>query len=57
MTGLLDSILCGENGENYIIMRLVIHKVNKILANIFECEIWVMMQSERDRERELKLFK
>ena len=52
MTGLLDYILCGENGENYII-----HNFNKILANIFGCEIWDMKQSERDREKELKLCK
>ena len=57
MTGLLDRILFGNNGENYIITRFAIHNVNKILADIFGCEIWVMKQSERDREKELKLRK
>jgi hypothetical protein len=52
MTDILDCILYGENGENYIITRFVIHNVNKILANVFGCEIWVMKQSERERQRE-----
>ena len=51
MTGLLDCVLCRENGENYVITRFVIHNFDKILANIF----WVWNlghEAKRERQRE-----
>jgi len=51
MPGLLDCVLYREDGENYIITRIVIHNFDKILANIF----WVWNlghEAKRERQRE-----